>query len=72
MNKLFEAHKLNSVGLRKANEIAFYFDNLLSALEIPCEGSGREMAIVKTKLEEACFFAKKAMAQNEENQESEE
>jgi hypothetical protein len=29
---------------------------------------GREMSIVRTKLQEACFFAKRAMAEQQQNQ----
>jgi hypothetical protein len=32
--------------------------------------ASRRLSIVKTKLEEACFFAKKAMANQKENQQS--
>lgn len=53
--------------------IANSFDDLLEELNGLCNsadstGSTREMSIVATKLEEACFFAKKAMANNVENQ----
>ena len=61
VNPLFEVHRLNEPGLDAARDIANKFDNLLLDLEKVC-GTGREFAIVKTKLEEACFFAKKAMA----------
>lgn len=75
MNELFKFHKLNSEGMVKAQMIATDFSDLLMKLEAHVqEGSantwaGREMSIVKTKLEEACFFAKKAMAKQPENQE---
>jgi len=68
MDKLFEVHMLNSEGKSKANYIAHQFDALLSELSRLC-ANGRELAIVKTKLEEACFYAKKAMAGIPENQE---
>ena len=61
MNPLFEVHMLNEQGKDAARDIATKFDNLVLDLEKVC-GAGREFAIVKTKLEEACFFAKKAMA----------
>lgn len=61
MNKAFEVHLLNQVGKGKAGKIADAFDDCLQKLEQYCP-DGREMAIVRTKLEEACFFAKKAMA----------
>jgi hypothetical protein len=67
MDPLFEVHMLNEVGKGKARNIAEDFDELLSNLIEVC-GTGREMSIVKTKLEEACFFAKKAMANQTENQ----
>jgi len=65
---LFKFHKLNEEGKTKAIEIAEVFSDLLSHLEsiIP---EGRELSIVRTKLEEACFFAKKGMAIRPENQE---
>lgn len=66
MHKEFEVHMLNDVGKQQAGFLAEEFDALLSAVEKRCAftGSERYMAIVRTKLEEACFFAKKAMVQN--------
>lgn len=66
MNKLFQVHRLNQDGMYKANEIAHAFNDLLVRLEILCP-DGREFAIAKTKLEEAAFFAKKAMANDAKN-----
>lgn len=67
-----EVHMLNEVGKQKAKDIATAFDNLLMALTSSTFGSlcpqGRELSLVKTKLEEAAFFAKKAMAMQPENQ----
>lgn len=72
MNAVFAVHMLNEQGKQKAKEIAEGFDGLLTKLEGLCAGSAapstREFSIVKTKLEEACFFAKKAMAVHAENQ----
>jgi hypothetical protein len=59
---------LNAEGLVKANAIASAFENLLNSVEDLCGTGGREMALVRTKLEEASFFAKKAMAIRPENQ----
>ena len=72
MNSAFKVHKLNERGLEKADDIAQIFDDLLSELDtIVGSREGRLMAIVYTKLEEACFFAKKAVAVQAENQEAE-
>ena len=68
VNRLFQVHKLNEKGLYKAGQIAESFSNLLEELAEYCP-EGRELAIVKTKLEEAAFFAKKSMAGLEENRE---
>ena len=64
---LFEVHRLNEDGLKKAAEIAEAFTELLGDLAMWCPAS-REWSIAKTKLEEAAFFAKKAMATAPENQ----
>lgn len=66
MNKEFAVHMLNETGKTKAQEIAQTFDVCLEKLVELCP-PGREMALVRTKLEEACFFAKKAMAGAAEN-----
>lgn len=66
-NAEFAVHKLNEAGVAKANEIREIFDSTLNQLKPLCM-NGREFSIVKTKLEEACFFAKKSMAINLENQ----
>ncbi len=67
MNKEFKVHKLNKDGFGKAEKVAADFDTLLENLKqyIP---DGREFSLVKTKLEEACFFAKKAIATSSINQ----
>jgi hypothetical protein len=69
MHKEFEVHMLNAKGKQLAKEIAFAFDGLLTQLEGFGIDDGRNMAIVRTKLEEACFFAKKAMSNNKANTE---
>lgn len=68
MNKEFEVHMLNAEGVKKANVIANIFDTALDNLLLLIGVSGREVAIVKTKMEEASFFSKKAMASRPENQ----
>ena len=67
----FGVHILNQDGISKAKEMAFRFSQLVEWLELPgnCVSS-RELALAKTKLEEACFFAKKAMATNLVNQQT--
>lgn len=70
MDPLFQVHRLNKYGLAKAGAIAGSFDELLYTLTDLCP-AGRELAIVKTKLEEACFFAKKAIANDPANQQEE-
>lgn len=67
MNKEFKVHRLNASGIAKAQDIAQIFDEALNEIKPFCEG--RELAIVSTKLEEACFFAKKGMASLAINQE---
>lgn len=69
MDPLFEVHMLNADGIVKARRIAELFDAFLEALskDVP---PNRHMSIVRTKLEEACFFAKKGMASDPENQNS--
>lgn len=66
VHQAFAVHKLNAEGIQKATDIADTFDEMLSALLTVCP-PGREFSIVVTKLEEACFFAKKSMAQDPSN-----
>jgi len=66
MDPLFEVHMLNEVGINKAQTIAKTFGYLLDKLKEVCP-EGREFSIVKTKLEEAAFFAKKSVAMQPEN-----
>lgn len=68
-NPEFAVHKLNEEGMTKAKVIQATFDDCLNKLTTVCM-EGRSMSIVKTKLEEACFFAKKAMAINLTNQQT--
>ena len=67
VDSLFQVHMLNDSGKKNAQSIAQSFDFLLQSLATICP-AGREMSLVRTKLEEAAFFAKKAMASQPENQ----
>lgn len=67
MNKEFAVHMLNESGKVKAAVIAVAFDELLDKLLKVNPDASREMSVCRTKLEEACFFAKKAMASQSEN-----
>lgn len=64
----FEVHKVNGAGWHNAQRIAGAFNALVEQLTPMTSASPREHAIVMTKLEEACFFAKKAMASQPANQ----
>ena len=64
----FAVHWLNDDGRVKSENVAVIVSNCLTELEKECGIDGREMAIVRTKLQEACFFAKRAMAVKKENQ----
>lgn len=67
----FSSHKLNEKGRGNAELIRCLFDGLLNELDKLCK-EGREFSLTKTKLEEASFYAKKAMAIDEANQLKEE
>lgn len=66
----FAVHMLNQLGKDRAADIAEQFSVCLNNLEAIIGADGREMAIVRTKMQEAAFFAKRAMAVRPENQES--
>jgi hypothetical protein len=67
MHKEFQVHMLNETGKAKATAIAEAFDELLTKLVNITGEPSREMSLCRTKLEEASFFAKKAMAQSQGN-----
>lgn len=69
----FKVHRLNAEGLKSAEQIALVFSKALFEIEglmapvyvvdVAAPGEvGRLKAIVATKLQEACFFAKRAVA----------
>ena len=69
MNKTptFASMNLNESGLKKADEVTAIFTTALTQLE-PLFCDPRCAALVRTKLEEACFFAKKSVALDPSNQ----
>jgi hypothetical protein len=66
VDPLFKGTAFSNEGLDKAATISEGFTRLLQTLEDVCP-KGREMAIVRTKLEEASFYAKKSLASVEAN-----
>lgn len=67
---LFKFYALNEKGIQKKLDATWMFDNLTNQLSdlLP---EGRELAIVKTKLEEACMFTIKGISRCAENQANE-
>lgn len=63
LHKEFAVHVLTDEKKDKAVAIAEAFDELLTKLEGICP-NGRPLALCRTHLETACFFAKKAMAED--------
>lgn len=64
----FAFHKLNNKGIEKNEVIKMLFENIVGELNKHMTGDDRCKAIAMTKLEEACFFAKKSMACDTANQ----
>jgi len=69
MAEEFTVHKLNERGMAMAVDIARIFADTLALLD-DIVTVGRERALIVTKLQEACFFAKRAIAFNPANQET--
>lgn len=69
MDDLFKAHHLTVGGVEKVNRVRETFDQCLQQLQKDMTGSGRYESMVKTKLEEACMLAVKAIAVQPANQE---
>lgn len=67
MGDEFTVHRLNINGFAKAERVAFNFETLLQNVlgDVP---PGRERAVMITKLQEACFWAKRGIALQPENQ----
>ena len=69
MRDEFAVHMLNDAGKVKATAIAQAFSACLAEVEsIAGPAAHPRGAIVRTKLQEGCFFAKRAMACQKENQ----
>jgi hypothetical protein len=64
----FAVHMLNEQGKVRATALAERFSELLDAVESIVGTGGRDMALVRTHLEEASFHAKRGMASQPENQ----
>lgn len=62
IDQLFSSTALNNEGLDKARRISELFTNLVDELRMETNHSqSRELSIMYTKLEEASFYAKKAL-----------
>jgi hypothetical protein len=64
----FQVHLLNSEGIDRAKALAYLFSKFLNDVESITGNAGREVSIIRTKLQEASYFAKRAVATRVENQ----
>ena len=67
MNTLFSTVTLSKEGIANSETIRGAFSNLATLLEDVLPGNSRELSIVRTKLEEASFYAVKALRNYEGN-----
>jgi hypothetical protein len=67
MNPEFDTHKLNARGLETVDFLSEKFNDLLNDVWFVLSPEGREIDIVRQKLEEACFFACKGVSKQREN-----
>lgn len=66
----FKVHRLNADGLAKAEKLAEVFDTCLGMVKMILNSvPSREQSLVVTKLQEASYWAKRAMAMQPGNQE---
>lgn len=64
----FTVHMLNDLGKEKATKLAILFSEFLSKVETVAGcACGREMVEVRTHLQVASYWAKRAMAKREEH-----
>lgn len=70
MGTLFGHVKPTPTGQEKLERITKGFEWLFAECERTCGAGGRELALVKTTLQEACFWAKKAICNERGNVES--
>ena len=68
MRKEFQVHKLNEEGIKKAVVLAELYHTLAETVQSEIREGSPELTIAFRKLEESCFYAKKAMAQVAANQ----
>jgi len=66
-NPEFTVRRLNDSGLEQAEQIGKWYDELLNQVR-NITPEGRELALVKTHLEQACFYTKRAMSKDPQNQ----
>lgn len=67
VDTIFESIALNEQGQKRLASITLAFNDLLDGIR-PIVPEGREWSIIKTKLEEACFYAKRGMSLAATNQ----
>jgi hypothetical protein len=67
VDPLFSFAPYSTVGREKAVAVAEKFTAFLYELEELLPGGSREVSIIRTKLEEASFYAKKALRNYKEN-----
>jgi hypothetical protein len=68
IDPLFSTVQLSSEGLRKVNTLRESFTEMVEIIEAILPGNSREISIIRTKLEEASFYAVKAVRNYKENQ----
>lgn len=72
IDPLFQPHNLNTAGVDTIRSVYRTFTSALHNLESAVGKEGREMAIVRTHLQEACMMAVRGVAVQEQYQQKKE